>query len=1737
MSWSIRRAVLILMAVGTLGSVALLAHAYEQVEVKGGGLVVRPRPPRPGTGTDANPDDFSTALKLPEKSEMAGKLEAGQDYIDQRKWEVAIPHLQNLLNQTGKNEDVFATITRTDADGKKTKVMVSVFAETNRLLGSMPKEGKDSYEKAFGPNARDMLKDAKENGDPELLARVMRYYLYTQAGAEATNLLGTYHLDRGNFVAADLCFGKLLDSGAIDNMPPSTLFKAAYAANMAARGSTKSSPNEDLAWKKLNLRGGSLTVHGEKKNVAELQDYVAQLTRADANLNANENPMVGINPSRNAQGEGGPAFMATIWKNRTFTSDNTKERFVDKAMDALNSRGGKPAILPASFPITAISEVKDKQTGLMKPTGLLIYRSYNGVEAVNIKGGGLVWESPSAFSLDALVKAGASNNIAIMNQWVDYYINLQHANQFGLPGGARPSILFENSALGSLTTDGNLVYAVEDVAVPPPPHVVMYPQSYPNALGKVNPDHNVLKALSLTRQGSEEWELGSKDSELSGCFFLGAPLPMGGKLYALVEKDQDLRLVCIDPTGAKKDKNFKPVIVSSQTLASTRDKLQADVVRRIQAVHLAYGEGVLICPTNAGAVFGVDLLTNSLLWAYPYREKSEAAPDPIQPGMPGWRGKGGFGPGFGPGGPIGSIAPTGWRVTPPVIQDGKVVFAAPDSGALHCVNLRDGTPVWTQKRKEEDLYLAGVFAGKVVVVGKNRVRAYKLANGEPAWDGKELETGIPSGHGIASNNKYYLPLRDAATDHLPEICEIDVVKGEITAHTKSRQKVEDKDKEEKTDGSLLVPGNLLFFEGQVLSQSKTHVFAFPQLKTKTEQMKNDLAKNPNDPKGLTELGELLLDEGRLEESIENLNKALANIKDDTDKAVTRKARMTLYDTLTHYVQKNFEKAEPYLKTYEALCTVTTEDIPDEAKATAESRRRRANFLCLVAKGKEDQGKLYEAFERYQEFGKLGGAGELLSVIDEPTVKASPAVWSQGRIAAMVAKATPEQRKPLEERITKEWEELKKNGNLDDVRKFVGVFGSLFPVGKEARLHLAQRLIKESKDGNAPALLDAERHLNLLRSSKENPELAARAVEALAQLCLSKDLDDDAAFHFRTLRDQYGKVKVRDGKTGADLFDELASDQRYYGLLEEAAKLPPITKDDPKVKEERGNFPYTIQSYTFAQDGEALPFFRRHRISLRHDFHQVKVTDRFDREGKDRWAENLTPRTQFQNIVQQWQNFFGNQSMPQFSYMNMGHLVVLPVGNMVFGLDPVNKKVLWKKDVSTPTGVPNANPPQWQWNGQNLMVDPRDGSVVITYLDGWTQRLGGTGPLHGTTVTLQMRDALEAIDPISGQTLWRRTDLIGNYHVFGDDQYVCVVEEGTNGATSSKLLRAYDGVTVKDARDFAAAYEKRLRVIGRNILVSDNNAKNGTTLRLYDVVEGKDLWKQTFAAGATMLRSEDPNLAGAVEPDGKIRVYDLRTQEEVLNNKAINPKDLKDVQGLSLIADHEYLYVAVNGPPDAKMAQGGGGVYSNLWPGTGMRTIPVNGTVYCFARGAATPSWYMDVPNNMMVLEQFRDMPMVLFTARYNKLINIGGGMQWQNIGTALAIDKKSGKRIYAPDNLMQNLQFHTLNVDSKNNKIDFIGQQMKVSFLLQSAPNSANPSGAKKESETPKPVTPEEIRKQKEQEKLDELRKLDELKRERLRERQQQLKEVDEDGFLVDQLRQLMELQEAERRNIDRIKR
>src|SRR5262249_33659070 len=244
---------------------------------------------------------------------------------------------------------------------------------------------------------------------------------------------------------------------------------------------------------------------------------------------------------------------------------------------------------------------------------------------------------------------------------------------------------------------------------------------------------------------------------------------------------------------------------------------------------------------------------------------------------------------------------------------------------------------------------------------------------------------------------------------------------------------------------------------------------------------------------------------------------------------------------------------------------------------------------------------------------------------------------------------------LEEQIKSRWAKLKesKSAPLDDLRKFVSLFGSLFGVGKEARFALSERLME---DTDINSLLEAEQHLSLLRTD-EAPAVAARAIEALARLNTRKGLLEDAAYYYRLLGERYPKVIV-DGKRGEEYLEDLATDKRFLPYLDQAGRYVIKGKVDLRSDPVPGSYPMTNQAYQFHHDGEPLPFFLRNKLALKLDYsHQLKLTD--TSTGSDLWNNLTLTRTQFQQIAQN----NGQPNRVKFGFQSQGHLVVLQLGHM------------------------------------------------------------------------------------------------------------------------------------------------------------------------------------------------------------------------------------------------------------------------------------------------------------------------------------------------------------------------------------------------------------------------------------------------------------------------------------------
>jgi hypothetical protein len=300
-------------------------------------------------------------------------------------------------------------------------------------------------------------------------------------------------------------------------------------------------------------------------------------------------------------------------------------------------------------------------------------------------------------------------------------------------------------------------------------------------------------------------------------------------------------------------------------------------------------------------------------------------------------------------------------------------------------------------------------------------------------------------------------------------------------------------------------------------------------------------------------------------------------------------------------------------------------------------------------------------------------------------------------------------------------------------------------------------------------------------------------------------------------------------------------------------------------------------------------------------------------------------------------------------------------------------------------------------------------------------------------------------------LWEKTGVLPGTQVFGDDQHVYLINVATDsqGGTSS-AVRALDGVPVSVPR-FVEAFRHKTRILGRNLLVQETDPENRVALHLYDVHTGQDLWKQTYPAKSTVLKTEDPLLTGVVDPTGTVTVVDLRARKEVAK-LSVNPEYLVKLEDASLLRDSDQYLLALNQPIDPQNAPFGPPVANVTW---GMRSMRVNGWLYCFDRVTGKAKWWYEEKNQMLVLDQFENLPIVLMTSRLNQPNVGGGGIRVGGANQVVLIrvrEKGTGKLVLDESQPPGNNQpFHALYMNPKDRSIELVSVTHKIKFAMQEA--------------------------------------------------------------------------------------
>lgn len=1617
-------------------------------------------PPIPDGETP--PKQLIEKFTFPEDRDTNLKFEAVLDYLNVKnakktEWPTVVKLAQGLLNA---KSDFFYQY----QDQEKRRV--SVKDEISRLIGTFSKDGREFYQITYGPPADGELKTASQNGyDIAKLAVVSQKYFHTKAGAQATLLLARINLEFGNFPESAHGFQRLLArSDAEEVLDSKALFQATVALRRA--GETRRPELLTNLWDKIEKKyPAEGVVFGNKNYSLEnlKTEYDRNIEFLYGKVSTAHIAMKGGEATRAGVSDAGVPFLDPLFSMPVLFRTETVEQkagatFVQTQITEAYKRAGsdkKKVLLPSFFPVTA--------------PNMIIFRGYDGTYSFYTKDG--VGPTGKPYHIGEMAWFTQSNGGA-QGLWTDDVRNVsEKQNAAGWWQQywqiQMPSVLFENPLLGSLSHDGKYVYLIDDLAVLPYQQNVNADPWGGQQPGMIEgqkgmKDYNRLVAVDI-ETGSVTWTLGELGASIKSeeeekitsaakltenSFFLGAPLPINGKLYVLYEREGYLKMACLDPhkttvapaTAIKARASNPPVpeLLWIQNLGRANSPIKQDSLRRIQSSFMASADGVIICPTNSGALIAVDINARSLLWAHTYNAgevRGEIGPGGNRPF------RGGFQQFPGTAGQ--ALPSERWRSSNPIIVNGRVIMSAYDSDQVQCLELRTGKLLWTENRQIEDLYIGGVVAGNVIIVGRNSVRAIKLVGDRDEKTGREkavaawkepLKIGCPSGHGVASKDGlYYLPVvgdPDKPDSAVPAVWAINATTGIPKAKTPFRRK-------EGNSGTVpdarLSLGNLLFHEGRMISQSATEVSVFPLIEIKKREMDELLAKNPNDPDGLTSRGELLLDEGKLNESIVDFKKAESS---KPSEGTLRKINLKLYIAYTEILRSDFAAANKFLPEYKSLCDFAIdaeEGSPERARQIEEQVRRKGLFYSFVAKGCEKEGRLVEAFDNFRAYAALGEKGRLLQVPEDPNTMAQSSVWASGRIDAMVRAAKDNSiRKPLEDKVAKEWEAVRDANDLGALENFVKTFGPYFASGIEAQFLLAERLMLTNNDDDKRK---AQSYLfNLVGEADDSAKgtlSAARATEALARLLTGRNMMEDAVGMYSRLGTEFPTTIVRDGKTGADIYGDIITDKRLLPSLEPARV---VSLGKYKVEASTGNTGQArANSITIVPDGNLLPFFKKYRLSIDQDVNgnglqTFKVTDRVTGEVRNNFG-NLQMPIQY------------NNGQPQSASTSRiaqacGHLLMLHIGRYVYcyDLSQDKGKELWKQDLLSLNSLQI---------DQSQIESTNDGDTIYRSTDGWAFRMGKSSVLQSSYACVLTRDGLLVLDPRTGTKLWTRANVSSRASVYGDARYIYLVEASSTG-TTSRVLRASDGATVEGVKDFGSLINgpNRLALFGRQVLLSEPGVKQGPRkIHLYDIVESKDVWSKDFPADSTVLKTQDPEITGIVLASGAVQVLNSRTGKVLLDAKLDSDK-LEDhlmVKGKIalkdplLLADSERFYFFLN--KEEKNANINQNIY---YTPTQVKMASVNGACYAFDRVTSKRLWYTEgvFQHQQVCLERFEEMPCIVASnANYiDPDLKVGNNQTPNHL--VMAVDKKTGLvKLYKSKPTEG--PFYSLNYDPKNGSFEF----------------------------------------------------------------------------------------------------
>jgi len=1511
----------------------------------------------------------------------------------------------------------------------------------------MSHEARDAYSFQFEPTARRLLDNAAAAGSLDGIQQVARKYFLTASGASAAFLVGLSQFERGDYMAAFLTLDRLqrLHPAIPDALKPA--LDKTLAESQAHMQSVAGLPRRtaETAW--LEQTGWRMPTGSPSQNTS---------TKASAPL-LEKNWTV-------------PVFNRYSWERET----ETLVRMI---------RSRDDVFIPASQPLVVgnlfITRTPGETIAVDADSGKRRWVAAES-EYRNHDGNILTPQRPSSFTQNSRValrlffwhdrvsqqlSSDGERLFAIDEH--DLSGNYQAAFGRGLPNLHGRGEDLRYAAGNTLTArdlkTGQLLWQAGKFP---------YVQKYVINILAPSPRNAPAGQVSV-----DETIFSDDEKVLMDTWFLGAPLPLQGRLYVIGETDGLFQLFVLEShTGS---------LIARQPFARVSDSFTAPDIRRTYPLFPSASEGIVICPTGNGLIAALDATTLTPIWCYSYAPAVKVTNPNDRNAAAALRNR-----------QISLLhratnediirslfAGSGWQV-PSVIIDGKrILIAPPDSPTLFCLDLLTGELLWERTlSRSETLYVAGIHHDKVFFVTPGSMMTLDMNTGEDlTTDASRFPSTLkPAGVGVRSGEQYFIPFTDGhlAVADLNEgtlawldasgtaiVPMAEPEEREMASHDAVEQHSPDVphlQREWRFEGRIEIGGgangivfagqwgdapipgmppgipiqpgmlrnsagsfastmlsttgmedifqqpiqfgNLVGIKGRFFSQSPMQISSFDQKEQLRQRAERLLQADAKDPEGLLQQGRILKSEGKLTEAVESFRASLLSKH-------TVEAAEALRKNLLEAMRKDYPAWEYAIEELESLA-----EFPDEWGMILHAQIEGV----LQSGGREELAAVLEkVFDFGQDYSMLIPASgdhsaqlyRALACLIEQNISgtrnsALRATWEELAETFLQQLSTPSL-SGYSGAPKQSFSWFRTSAYLPPEVQRWSMFTHIFrntPAAERAREILREEYIRH----RLPLALELQERIPPVHWSElPRPPVWKPKAELRVIPVSSAPTPQEGADSPPRSADQVEIDRI---------VTRLVAHAHNPGTARPGENPVPIPFLNPPDLNSSGLNPSGMEQMEFnyfIKPGTSGFYFCRSDLA-----------------GRELWQLALPPAiaSGYHDVhAQSHNNRYNGEYATYIRGFRDFRLLVHGTVMIAFDTAPQSEKILWSKTLSS---VPIAQQTSMRQNNPNqrpdhgMMPFPKNAVFVSP---------------HAVCYWDKEANAVLGLDPMTGQTLWKRKILYENCTLLGDDDHLFLafpdarlvaaldpangreLESGTlpeNGAfiygTNIVFLQRHGNdytLLISDLRDI---HETRKRALQRSDSLSGNMVLPILTETLHSTVRG-----------TSMLQSfrNDRFLTVATWDTKSLQIYDLQTQKRLLpaENTILDfvpPENIRATRCDVEIIGDKFLVLFTKGVqirnstapiPDEE----GTPVRRTYRAVHNVTGAPIDEGVMMLFDSEGNPCWQepVHIEKWHRLLDVPQSLPVMLFAMGYEDTVAAPPQTRFSGI-MLMGVDKRSGERLF-----------------------------------------------------------------------------------------------------------------------------